>query len=570
MRLPASVFYSVLGVVAGLLIGPPAFAAVGATAGTANVTRNGAATYDIQLTLPPDRLMPSLGVSYSHMRGNGLLGMGFALSGFSTIQRCSRTLAQDGVSSPVISNDQGDDGYCLDGNRLMLVGGTYGQPNSTYRTELETFARITAYGSSSAITSWTVERRDGLIQEFGATTDSRIIGPGATHARVWAVNRTRDRAGNYVDFRYQYESQNGAYRPLEVAYAGNMLQGIAPSTRVAFVYETATRIDPIYQYRYVGGVTVESKRLARIDVVHTATDEAVRTYQLTYETNGGAGSRARLSSLQECSAGDCLAATQFEWVNGTASWGAEIAMGALNPALYSTLVMDFDNDGQDDILYPSTAASGAGTWLVMRGSNTGLQAPVNTTAPNWNHSAAQVMEWDGDGLPDVLVPCSNGTTWCVFYQRTGVAPNRVFASVPLDIGIVIAQQPNLTPAHWLAADVDGDGRSDLVRSGYAGGAGHIGVRIRSGSGFQPEIIAHVAGGITLGTFGSLISAKRRSASRIDFDGDGREDFYIYGNTAQEDGIAIFRAYDLPPARRRTTCRTPAFSRGRAKECCRAT
>lgn len=87
MRSHVFVRKSILVVILGSLISPAVIAAVGATAGTPSVTRNGAATYDVQLALPPDRLMPSLGISYSHMRSNGLLGMGFALSGFSTIQR---------------------------------------------------------------------------------------------------------------------------------------------------------------------------------------------------------------------------------------------------------------------------------------------------------------------------------------------------------------------------------------------------------------------------------------------------------------------------------------------------
>ncbi|MGH8174770.1 MAG: hypothetical protein ACREV5_00740 [Steroidobacter sp.] len=77
MRIHTPVLHSVLVVLSGLLVSPLAVAAVGATAGRANVTRNGAATYDVQLALPPDRLMPSLGISYSHVRGNGLLGIGF-------------------------------------------------------------------------------------------------------------------------------------------------------------------------------------------------------------------------------------------------------------------------------------------------------------------------------------------------------------------------------------------------------------------------------------------------------------------------------------------------------------
>jgi hypothetical protein len=449
----------------------PAIAAVGTVQGIHGATRSGAATYDIALKLPRDRLTPEIGISYNHARGNSLLGVGMALSGFSTIQRCPRTNAQDTLGSPV-TGDTATDGYCLDGNRLRLATGTYGAAGSTYRTEIETFSRVTPQLGSNSIDSWTVETADGLIHEYGVTTDSRVMSVGSTpRPRIWAKNRTRDRVGNYIDYSYTLDP-NGSYRVNEVRYSGNSMQGIAPSTRVVFVYESATRPDPLYQYRQAdgtagAGLIVEFKRLDRIDVIHDATSHVIRTYELSYDPAGGAGGRSRLSSVQECSAGDCLPATTFQWVNGTGGWFAETSAGATFPAPGSTIVMDFDNDGQEDILYPSSAASGGGTWMVLRGSNGGYLPPFNTTAPNWNHANAQVIEWDGDGAADLLVPCSNGTTWCVFYQRTGVAPNVTFVSTPLNTNIAIAQPGTTSPNEWLAVDVDGDGRSDLVRTNKA-------------------------------------------------------------------------------------------------------
>ncbi|KAF7788524.1 hypothetical protein PRUB_a5393 [Pseudoalteromonas rubra] len=47
---------------------------------------------------------------------------------------------------------QKSDGYCLDGNRLLLVSGTYGAANSTYRTELSNFMTIKAIGTDSSNT----------------------------------------------------------------------------------------------------------------------------------------------------------------------------------------------------------------------------------------------------------------------------------------------------------------------------------------------------------------------------------------------------------------------------------
>lgn len=534
-----------------LLLPSLATAAVGVTRGDADVTRNGNATYDVELTLPPDRLTPSIAISYSHARGNGLLGMGFALSGFSLIQRCGLTIAQDGVTAPVLGQDRFGEGYCLDGKRLRQTAGPmYAAPGSEYDTEEASLARITAHGDGVVILSWTVETRDGLIHEYGATTDSRVYPVGDDVPRLWALNRTRDRAGNYIDFVYIKDSSDGSYRPSEIRYAGNQPpnqpQQVAPSTRIVFVYETAQRPDPIYQYRQGSGqpgsgIIVEDRRLDRIDIFHEGTPQAIRKYELTYEANGGAGGRSRLSSLQECVAADCFAATNFQWINGQLSWAAEASTGSANTGGTSVLVLDFDNDGQDDILYPSSTTSG-GTWMVMRGSNTGYLAPLNTTASSTNHAAAQVIEWNGDGAGDLLVPCSSGTTWCVFYQRTGSAPNQVFNQTPLDTGIAISQLGTTSPLEWLALDFTGDGRSDLVRLAKPpGGDSYVAARIRDGGGFLAETVEvpHGFNQQFTSDFGNLIAARRSSANRkMDFDGDGAEDFFVYFQGGGTTGATI--------------------------------
>ena len=100
--------------------------AAGRTAGEASVTATGTARYVIPLSLPPgtNGLAPALAVAYDSRGGHGLLGAGFRLEGFSTIQRCGSTLAQDGRLAAV-ALDAGDR-YCLDGQRLRLAAGTYG------------------------------------------------------------------------------------------------------------------------------------------------------------------------------------------------------------------------------------------------------------------------------------------------------------------------------------------------------------------------------------------------------------------------------------------------------------
>ncbi len=126
----------------------PTLAAVGRTAGSAAVSQSGSAQYQIALALPAGRrgLTPPLGLVYDSNGSRGVAGLGWSIAGASIISRCEKTVAQDGAAQGV--RNQTTDGYCLDGNRLRLVGGTYGAAGSTYRTELNNFSRITAVGSA--------------------------------------------------------------------------------------------------------------------------------------------------------------------------------------------------------------------------------------------------------------------------------------------------------------------------------------------------------------------------------------------------------------------------------------
>ncbi len=144
-----SLLFGRLSSVAGLflvLIFTDVQAAPGRTRGYASVSDTGQATYSIPLFTPPgtNGMAPQLSLNYSSGAGNGLFGVGWSLSGLSGISRCASTWAQDGLARDPRNDYQ--DRFCLDGQKLRLVSGVYGQAGSTYSTEIESFSRITAQG----------------------------------------------------------------------------------------------------------------------------------------------------------------------------------------------------------------------------------------------------------------------------------------------------------------------------------------------------------------------------------------------------------------------------------------
>ncbi|GAB4354855.1 MAG: hypothetical protein Kow006_20830 [Gammaproteobacteria bacterium] len=317
-------------------------AAVGTLPGKFSVSATGAANYEIPLEFAPGiaGMQPELSLAYNNRSGNGTLGVGWSLTGLSAIHRCSSNLAQDGIYRGIdfSSNDR----FCLDGQRLILVSGTYGAPDAEYRTELDIFAKIVSEGTAgSGPDLFRVWTKSGRIMEFGGTADSRIEAQGRIDVMVWAVNRVSDRKGNYMTFSYDEDNANGEYRIDAIHYTGNPT--LSPAASVTFEYETRPDVKPVY----VGGTkTQQSQRLLAIHAFVGTTE--FKTYHFTYETAGqGSNVRSFLDSVQECAdATECLPATYLTWHHPANS--AQFS-GAISTS-YSGYLADFNGDGRDDRL----------------------------------------------------------------------------------------------------------------------------------------------------------------------------------------------------------------------------
>ena len=250
---------------------------VGQTEGSFSAA-NGAASYSIPIKLPVGTagLMPSLGLTYSSMGGNGQLGMGWSLTGLSSISRTGKNLYHDGEVKDISFTR--DDKFALDGNRLVTISGTYGYANSKYRTEIETFSRITAKGTSGNGPAWfNVEMKNGLIYEYGRAGHGRFKQEGSQTIMVWRVTKIRDRYGNYMTFKYSHANRES--RLLEINYTGNSAQGLSPYNKIKFSYNTSRRDKNTV---YAAGSKIQSRyRITRITV--TTQGELFREYRLAYK-----------------------------------------------------------------------------------------------------------------------------------------------------------------------------------------------------------------------------------------------------------------------------------------------
>ncbi len=201
----------------------------GFTPGSFQTSPSGAATYTIPIQVPPGvaGMEPKLALTYNSQGGNGLLGMGWSLSGLSAITRCPQTVAQDGPQGGFVGgvNYNERDRCCLDGQRLVLVAGaSYGADGAEYRTERESFTKIISYGAPGSGSTYVgpnffrVWTKAGQIMEYGNSADSRIEASGKSVARVWALNKISDTKGNYLTVTYAEDNPNGDFYPTRIDY----------------------------------------------------------------------------------------------------------------------------------------------------------------------------------------------------------------------------------------------------------------------------------------------------------------------------------------------------------------
>lgn len=313
------------------------------------VSPTGGATYSIPIGIPPGTagMVPSLALAYSSQSGNGLLGVGWTLEGLTSVARCPRTIVQDNARGFI--NYDANDRFCLDGQRLIAISGTYGADGTEYRTELESFVKVVSRGSAGGGPAWfEVKTKAGQVLEFGNTADSRPLVQGKATVRSWAINKVSDTKGNYFAVTYTNDAVNGQLYPTRIDYTGNAAAGLAPYNSVRFLYNTA-RPDAMPAY-HMGALL---KTTVLITNVQTYTGETlVSDYRFTY-AQGTTTGRTQLTSITACDgASICLPATTLTWQNGTVTPTLMTNAGGQDGTVVNSrpYLGDFNGDGRTDIL----------------------------------------------------------------------------------------------------------------------------------------------------------------------------------------------------------------------------
>ncbi|MDN3577735.1 SpvB/TcaC N-terminal domain-containing protein, partial [Chitinimonas viridis] len=469
--------------VAGLVALPDA----GSLPGELGVS-NGAATYSLPIAVPPgtNGTSPGLGLVYNSQAANGLAGVGWSLSGLSSIQRCNKLLAKDGVADAVRFTNT--DRLCLDGQRLVLVTAgsnpasdtDYWRDDAEYRLELETFSRITRSRQGGKL-GFKVENKSGQVLYYGDTENSSLKSTVVADANLvfgWALRRSEDYSGNMIDYDYLDDTgsgKTGEHVPSSVRWGGNQVNGTAHYARVDFKYGTSDRPDAEVAY-LAGSNRDRRKRLERIQTftdITSSTSTPVLDYRFDYTLSPSSG-RSLLRAVQACDGSDasrCLPKTEFgwdapalaeqNWMVSLGTWNGPVIPRELDYDGHFKRYMldmskirpgDFNGDGRQDIV------TGEGFYLST-GTGFTHVPPANST--KFDSYFSVTADLNGDGLLEIITPKNyeNGPThqWEICFPQAKALPYQcqtwtgpLFHAAQGSAGTVFGQ------------DVDGDGRDELV------------------------------------------------------------------------------------------------------------
>lgn len=426
--------------------------AVGAIGGEFSVDPSGGANYQVPIWTPPGvaGMKPEISLAYSSRAGNGLVGKGWLIGGLSAITRCGTVWELDGISDGV--NFDSSDKFCLDGQRLVPISGTYGNLGVEYRTEIQSFQKVTSVGGVNGDPgSFTVWTKSGQIIDYGATGVSRVEAQGKTQALVWAVQRIRDRYDNFIEYIYEEVEAQSSYRPLTIKY-GNKNNAIVG--RIEFIYETRTDTSSGY---IAGSVSGMDKRLKQIEVYARPSPNdilatvGVRTYYLNYETSP-VSSQSHLKSIIECDGPSgfsqrCLGASTVAWQHGYRGFSSQITTTVGVSSNANLKPGDINGDGRLDF-----ALTSGSTWRYRMGNLSGIMMSTGLTARDADK--ALLMDWNNDGYQDVVQkgPGSNPNLEVIIGTYSGLSASAQATTLSALI---------VTGGTASTGDFNGDGRQDI-------------------------------------------------------------------------------------------------------------
>ena len=245
-----------------------------------DVNDNGAAVISMPLEFPEgiNGMTPHLSLEYNSQGGNGIMGLGWSLGGMSKISRVPYTYMYDDSCHAVQFSSI--DELSLDG--IVLRKGS--KDNVVcYYPEIYDYSIV--YPINGNIDNgFRVLKKDGNVYTYAAKY--RLQSPLDTPIE-WHLSRVEDPFGNYIEYNYQNDRNDGAFYPTSIRYTGHA--ELSPKYEIKFVYAQDERNDCPPKYFSQQGVQYNKTGFSRItkkldSIVCYYEEQRIMQYSLTYNT----------------------------------------------------------------------------------------------------------------------------------------------------------------------------------------------------------------------------------------------------------------------------------------------
>ncbi|WP_462165001.1 SpvB/TcaC N-terminal domain-containing protein [Pseudoalteromonas xiamenensis] len=432
--------------------------------GAFRVDESGSATYSLPIELPQGiaGVTPEVSLNYHSQTGNGVLGMGWSLNASSSISRCRQTPVQEGSFKAIdfTLNDR----FCLEGQKLILTHGQFGQLGSKYKTEINAFVELEitqseTYGPSE----FKVTGKDGSIRYYGGTDNSTRKNADATASTQWLLREARDNLKNVANsISYQYKTQGENEVLLDsITYSGNTIS----------FYYSQTRPDKSEAYN-LGSLVEQTVRLESIST-QNHTNEALFTYHIQYlDELVNSTKTSLIDNIKQCAGNTgssvCLEPISFEWEKGLKGYQSSTnstSLNANNKVIVGISPFQLKGDHKG-IAYVAAEKDASKYYIYVLKNNSktfeqvfasgALVSSVKQYKTNFDW---KIIDINGDGYSEILfktLDSSGNAIWKMYAQHGQDTPYSLSTLSMLPTGNEKLEY----------LDLNGDGLGDLIANSW--------------------------------------------------------------------------------------------------------
>ena len=426
---------------------------IGAIPDDFNVGSMGNAEYSIAITTAPASggFVPEISLRYNSSGDNGYLGVGWSISGLSSMSYCGKQIVHDNETGPLEKDSYGNvldsARLCLDGKRLITDAVDYHAEGNVYKPYDNSIIEVTKISSSL----FEAKLSNGEINFYEKRRNS------------FPLIKKQDAAGNSIFYNYSTSSLETIPRLTSVIY--NSVSNIiteGPSEAANGLYFYYEDRDDIIKTRNVTPTKI-TKRLDKVVSKTNSFDQysgdEIRTYDLHYDY-AEVSRRSLIKSIDSCVGNTCLKPTIFDWQEGNleVAENTETVIHGNNDDK-GHRALDANGDGITDfVMVRNDSGNSSDHVKIIKGGTvpTRVQTRENLGTQTFRQRW-QIIDYNNDGRDDILG--ANNGTWKIY---PSIIPNNNPDDIEYDFDNPIELNVDDDIKSMVSGDFDGNGYPDLV------------------------------------------------------------------------------------------------------------